>query len=110
MFDILKSFIEELKQYGIKFAIDDFGRGYSNFSRILKLKIDYLKIDGSLIKDLDKDNNSKLIVETIVLFAKKSNIQTVAEFVHSKVIFDMTKDMGIDYFQGFYLGEPKFKI
>jgi len=109
-YDILKSFIEELKQYGIKFAIDDFGRGYSNFSRILKLKIDYLKIDGSLIKDLDKDNNSKLIVETIVLFAKKSNIQTVAEFVHSKVIFDMTKDMGIDYFQGFYLGEPKFKI
>jgi EAL domain-containing protein (putative c-di-GMP-specific phosphodiesterase class I) len=109
-YDALKTFIADMKQYGITFAIDDFGSGYSNFSRVLNLEVDYLKIDGSLIKNIDTDKNSRLIVETIVDFAKKSDKKTVAEFVHSKNIFEITKSLNIDYFQGFYLGEPKPNI
>jgi diguanylate cyclase (GGDEF)-like protein len=109
-YDALKTFIADMKQYGITFAIDDFGSGYSNFSRVLNLEVDYLKIDGSLIKNIDTDKNSRLIVETIVDFAKKSDKKTVAEFVHSKNIFEITKSLDIDYFQGFYLGEPKPNI
>jgi diguanylate cyclase (GGDEF)-like protein len=109
-YDTLKTFISDMKQYGITFAIDDFGSGYSNFSRILNLEVDYLKIDGSLIKNIDTDKNSRLIVETIVDFAKKSDKKTVAEFVHSKKIFEIVKSLDIDYFQGFYLGEPKPNI
>ena len=106
-YEMLEEFVRMLKKYKIEFAIDDFGSGYSNFARVLKLDADYLKIDGSLIKNIDKDEHSKLIVETIVDFAKKSDMKTVAEFVHSKEVFEITKEIGIDYFQGFYLGEPQ---
>ena len=109
-YEALKEFIKKMKKYGIKFAIDDFGSGYSNFSRVLKLDIDYLKIDGSLIKNIVEDKDSQLIVKTIISFAKSSNKKTVAEFVHSKEVFEMTKAMGVDYFQGYYLSEPKPNI
>jgi diguanylate cyclase (GGDEF)-like protein len=92
-YEILKTFIADMKQYGITFAIDDFGSGYSNFSRVLNLEVDYLKIDGSLIKNIDSDKNSRLIVETIVDFAKKSGKKTIAEFIHSKKIFEITKSL-----------------
>ena len=109
-YEALKEFIKKMKKYGIRFAIDDFGSGYSNFSRVLKLDIDYLKIDGSLIKNIVEDKDSQLIVKTIISFAKSSNKKTVAEFVHSKEVFEMTKAMGVDYFQGYYLSEPKPNI
>jgi len=109
-YDLLQEFIKEMHKFGIKFAIDDFGSGYSNFSRVLKLNIDYLKIDGSLIKNVDKKRESRLIVETIVDFANKSGIKTIAEYVHSKEIFDTCRQIGIDYFQGFYLEKPKPNI
>jgi len=64
-------FIDRVKRMGCKIAIDDFGTGYSNFSYLLKLKPDYIKVDGSLIKALDKDTNSMAIVSAIITFAKK---------------------------------------
>jgi EAL domain-containing protein (putative c-di-GMP-specific phosphodiesterase class I) len=69
--------------------------------------MDFIKIDGSLIKDLDSDKSSRIIVESIEHIAKKSNIATVAEYVHSKEIFEMVKKLEIDCSQGYYLGEPK---
>jgi diguanylate cyclase (GGDEF)-like protein len=109
-YEIIKKFIDSVKFYDVDIAIDDFGSGYSNFSRILSLDVDYLKIDGSLIKNIYKDKNSKLIVETIVNFAKKTRRKTIAEFVSSKEIFDICKNIGVDYFQGFYLDEPTPKF
>jgi EAL domain-containing protein (putative c-di-GMP-specific phosphodiesterase class I) len=100
-------FIENVKAMGAKIAIDDFGSGYSNFHYLLKLKPDFIKIDGSLIKNLDNDEKAQIIVETIVAFAKKLDIKTVGEFVHSDSIFKKTKEIGIDQSQGFYLGKPK---
>ena len=106
----LKEFIVLVKKLGSKVAIDDFGSGYSNFAHVLNLEIDYLKIDGSLVKNLETDEKMYLIVETIVEFAKKTNVETIAEFVHNEAVLNKVKKLDIDYSQGFYLGEPKGDI
>lgn len=103
----VENFITKAKRIGVRIAIDDFGTGYSNFSYLMKLKPDYIKIDGSIIKNIDKDKNSEAIVEAIVSFAKTLHIKTIAEFIHSKEVYDKCLELGIDEFQGFYLGEPK---
>lgn len=108
-FKIVERFITEVKRHGAKIAIDDFGSGYSNFSYLTKMSIDFIKIDGSLIKDIDVDKNAFLVVETIVKFAKKLGVQTVAEYVHSSTVLNKVKDLGIDYSQGFYIDEPSIK-
>jgi EAL domain-containing protein (putative c-di-GMP-specific phosphodiesterase class I) len=66
-----------------------------------------MKIDGSLIKNIHKNKNDRLIVETIVIFAKKLGKKTIAEFVHSKEVYDIVQELDIDYAQGYYLGEPQ---
>lgn len=105
-FDMVDTFIQKAKQRGMKIAIDDFGTGYSNFEYLIKLNTDYLKIDGSLIKELDKNEKLYGLVETIVDFAKKNNIQTIAEFVSNENIYEKIKKLDINYGQGFYLGKP----
>jgi len=105
-YDAINLFIDNVKSLGCKIAIDDFGSGYSNFSYLVKLKPDYIKIDGSLIKNIDKDKNAYIITESINDFAHKLGIKTVAEFVHSKEIFEIVKAIGVDYFQGYYFDEP----
>ena len=94
------------KNLGINLAIDDFGSGYSNYKYILELHSDFLKIDGSLIKNILEDKNSFYVVESIVNFAKKMNIKTVAEFVENEEIFNLLKKIGVDYFQGYYFSKP----
>ena len=103
-------FVSEVSRYGAKIAIDDFGSGYSNFSYITKISTDYIKIDGSLIRNIDVDNAALIVVETIVNFAKKLKIKTVAEYVHSSVVMDKVKELGIDYSQGFYIDEPSLVL
>lgn len=105
-FDQVLEFINSVKRYGAKISIDDFGTGYSNFEYLMKLKVDYIKIDGSMIKNIDTDKNSQMITQTIVEFSKKMNIKTVAEFVHSKDVFEKVSQMGVDYMQGYYFGAP----
>ncbi|MDD2789067.1 MAG: EAL domain-containing protein [Sulfurimonas sp.] len=105
-FDIFKKVIVRLKENGIRSAIDDFGSGYSNFSYLISLDIDILKIDGSLIRFITKDANSKIIVSSIVSFAHQLGMQTVAEFVADKDIFDEVEKLGIDLIQGYYISEP----
>jgi len=106
-FEEVMSFIKDVKALGCRIAIDDFGSGYSNFEYLLKLKVDYIKIDGSLIKNLDSDKNAKIVVETIVDFAKKLNLLTVAEFVHNEAVYEKVKEYGISRTQGYFLAEPK---
>ena len=109
-FKKVERFISEVKRYGAQIAIDDFGSGYSNFFYLTKMKADYIKIDGSLIKDIDVDKTAYIVVETIVAFAKKLGIKTIAEYVHSSVVMDKVKELGIDYSQGFYIDEPSINI
>ncbi len=106
-FEEVSVFIKTMKEYGCKIAIDDFGTGYSNFEYLMKLNVDYIKIDGSFIKNIDTNAQSQLISDLIITFAKKQGISTIAEFVHSKQVLRKVQEMGIDYSQGFYLGEPK---
>jgi c-di-GMP phosphodiesterase len=100
-------FIEEVKEFGCKIAIDDFGSGYSNFDHILKLDVDYIKIDASLIKNIDKDANAQIITKTISNFSKELGLKTISEYVHSEEVFQKGIQLGIDYSQGFYFGEPR---
>lgn len=100
------SFITTVKKYGATISIDDFGTGYSNFEYLIKLNFDYLKIDASMIKNIDKDEKSQLVTKTIVDFAKKIGVKTIAEFVSSKDILSKVQELDIDYAQGYYLGEP----
>ncbi len=102
----LKTFIKYIKKSGAKIAIDDFGTGYSNFAYLMDLEPDYLKIDGSLIKNIDKDKRSYDIVKTIVSFAHGLNIKVIAEFIHSEEVLKVCEELEVDEFQGYYFSEP----
>ncbi|RLA76030.1 MAG: hypothetical protein DRG78_19805 [Epsilonproteobacteria bacterium] len=105
-YDVLLHFIDEVKALGCQVAIDDFGSGYSNFEHLLKMNIDYLKIDASLIKHVATDENSYQVVKTIMEFAKSLNLKTIAEFVENEEIFNITKELGATYSQGYYFAPP----
>jgi len=109
-YQVIEKFINHFRKYNVKIAIDDFGSGYSNFKRIMAINPDYIKFDGSLIKNIDTDSYSYLIVKNLVNFAKEANIKTVAEFIYSKEVFDTCVYLGIDLFQGYYFSEPKKEI
>jgi len=109
-YTLLKAFMAEFRALGVRFAIDDFGTGFSNFSHIIELSPDYIKIDGSLIKNLDTDKTSYELVKAIVFFSKELGIQTVAEYVHSEEVFNAALSLDIDLFQGYYFGAPKIEI
>jgi EAL domain-containing protein (putative c-di-GMP-specific phosphodiesterase class I) len=103
----IREFVNEVKKYNASVAIDDFGSGYSNFEHLINLDIDYLKVDGSLIKNIHTNKNAYEAVKIISLFAKNLNVKTVAEFVANKEIYEKVKEIGLDYSQGFYFSEPK---
>jgi len=103
----VSAFISEVKQFGSRIAIDDFGTGYSNFAHILRLDVDILKIDGSLIRNIDTDTNAQTILIAVTEFSKHLGLKTIAEFVHSEAVYLKCKELGVDYLQGYYLGEPK---
>jgi c-di-GMP phosphodiesterase len=105
-YDHLIHFIDEIKLLGCKVAIDDFGSGYSNFEHLLKMNVDYLKIDASLIKNIATDQNSYKITKTIIEFAKSLNLETIAEYVENEEIFNITKELGVDFSQGYYFAPP----
>ncbi|MFH7319568.1 EAL domain-containing protein [Desulfurivibrio sp. D14AmB] len=102
----VRSFIARVKQAGCQIAVDDFGSGYSNFAHLLTLQVDTLKIDASLIRNLDHDTQARVMVHTIVDFCRRLGIKTVAEFVHCAAVHQVVKELGIDYSQGFHLAEP----
>jgi diguanylate cyclase (GGDEF)-like protein len=105
-YDEVSDFIKKVKAQGCKVAIDDFGSGYSNFEHIMRLNVDYLKIDGSIIKRIDSEVRHQIIVKNIVEFSRELRIKTISEFVHSEDIHKWVKYLNIDYEQGYYWGEP----
>jgi len=105
-YNVLLDFIAKVKELGCKVSIDDFGSGYSNFEHLIKMNVDYLKIDASLIKNVAIDQNSYNVVKTVIDFAKNLNIKTISEYVENKDIFDITKKLGSTYSQGYYFSAP----
>lgn len=101
-------YLEQLKAYGSKVALDDFGSGYASYSYLIKLNIDILKIDGSIIKELKSSpDHAKTVIKSIRELADSFEYELVAEFVSDEEIYDLVKELGIKYAQGYYLGEPK---
>jgi len=109
-YEDIKNFIKKVKEYKAKIAIDDFGSGYSNFSHVLELNVDYLKIDASLIKNITSDSNAKTITQTIVLFAKNIGLQTIAEFVEDEESLKLLTELDVDFIQGYYIGKPSAEL
>jgi len=101
------SFVSKLKDEGFRFAIDDFGSGYSSFYYLKYLPVDFLKIDGEFIKSLPNSPKDRIFIEGIVSVAKKMGIKTLAEFIENEEVLKVVKDLGIDYAQGYYFGKPK---
>ena len=106
-FEEVSRFIDKVKKIGCEVAIDDFGTGYSNFEYITRLNIDILKIDGSLIKNIHKNQKLLITVRSIVSFAKALNIEVVAEFVHCQEVYQIIKEIGITYSQGYLFHKPE---
>ncbi len=103
---IINEKLEKLRSYKVQIAIDDFGSGYSNFTIFKELPIDTLKIDGSLIKSIEKDRVSRSIVKAIANFAHNIDIQVIAEFVENEHIVQILQKLGIRYAQGYYFSKP----
>lgn len=101
-----RKFCTSMQKYGAKIAIDDFGSGYSNYEYFFEIPIDVLKIDGFLIRKIH-EYKGYLLLESIVEFAKKLNIELVAEYVEDEATFKKLQLLGIDFFQGYFFGKPE---
>jgi diguanylate cyclase (GGDEF)-like protein/PAS domain S-box-containing protein len=98
--------IASLRDMGCQFALDDFGSGLSSYSYLKKLPVDFVKIDGSFIRDLMRDETDRIFVKSIIDIAHALEIKAVAEFVENEEILDVVRELGADYVQGFMSGKP----
>lgn len=105
--DRARMFMEQLSARGIRFALDDFGAGMSSFGYLRALPVHYLKIDGSLVREIGKDPVSAAMVESINHIGHLMNLQTIGEFVETDALRLKLQQMGVDYAQGFALGKPQ---
>ncbi|MGZ6009302.1 MAG: putative bifunctional diguanylate cyclase/phosphodiesterase, partial [Rhizomicrobium sp.] len=102
-------FVSQLREMGCTVAIDDFGAGYTSFRNLQMLHVDMVKIDGSFVKGLSSSPENQVFVRTLVGLAKNFNLNTVAEWVESEEDAQLLHSMGVDYFQGFFFGEPELQ-
>ena len=98
--------MREFKRMGCQFALDDFGSGMSSFTYLQTLPVDYLKIDGSFVKDVVNNSVAEAIVGSINSIAQEMGIQTIAEFVASEAILAKIRDLGVNYAQGYSIDKP----
>lgn len=106
-FSFVQQFIKEIKQFSCKFSLDDFGSGYSSYSYLKSLDVDYLKIDGIFVKDIINNDTDIAIVKSMNEIAHSLGLQTIAEYVENDKINDLLKEIGVDYAQGYGIQKPK---
>lgn len=104
--DFMSKTMTELAQKGLRFALDDFGAGYSSFKNLKVLPLDYLKIDNEFISKINEDPKDKAIVKACMELANAMGLATIAEGVETKEQFELLSSMGIRYAQGYYFGRP----
>lgn len=102
-----EAFIQELKQLGCRFALDDFGSGLSSLNYLKRLPVDYLKIDQTFVCDIGQDQRSRAMVTAIHQLAHSLGIKTVAEGVADRSTLEILKGLNIDFVQGFAIGRPQ---
>ncbi|MBI5917912.1 MAG: EAL domain-containing protein [Nitrosomonadales bacterium] len=103
---LVKEVIDELRQKGISFALDDFGSGFSSFLYLKYLAVDYVKIEGSFVRQIALDDRDLIMVRHIHLVAKEFGLKTVAEFVEDEETAKILAEIGVDYAQGYFYGHP----
>jgi len=103
---LLKKNLEHFHRLGVKIAIDDFSSCYSNFSQILEINPEYIKIDGILIENIDIDSHAFILTKAIATFFNKLGVKVIAEYVHNQKIYNILKEFYIDKYQGYYFSEP----
>lgn len=108
MYEKVLDVVESLRNRGFQICVDDFGSGYSNFVYLLKLKVDYLKIDANLIRNIHTDPVSREVVTMINDFCRKMGIKVIAEFVENEDILLTLKHIGVEYGQGYYFAKPDY--
>jgi diguanylate cyclase (GGDEF)-like protein len=99
-------FVSQLRELGVRVAIDDFGAGYTSFRNLQMLHVDTVKIDGSYVENLSASPENQVFVRTLVGLARSFDIKTVAEWVSSEDDAALLQNFGVDYFQGFHFGQP----
>jgi len=104
--NMMKVFVDTLREMGCRIAIDDFGAGYTSFKNLKALKVDMVKIDGAFVKDLMADKADQAFIRTMVDLARNFGLETVAEWVGDEASAQFLTDAGIDYLQGFHFGQP----
>ena len=102
--------LTRLQELGFSLAIDDFGAQNSNVGRVETMNVDFIKIDGSFVKNIDKDEKSYSIVKSITEFSKSIGAEVIAEFVHNEAVQKKVEALGIEYSQGYYFSEPKREL
>lgn len=103
---VASALISQVRERGCRIALDDFGAGLSSFTYLKHFRVDYVKIDGSFIRNLDQDPLDRAIVESINQVAHHLGAETIAEFVESRATFELLGTIGVDYAQGYALGKP----
>ncbi|MGV8997384.1 MAG: putative bifunctional diguanylate cyclase/phosphodiesterase [Parvibaculaceae bacterium] len=104
------AFVTTLRELGCQVAIDDFGAGYTSFRNLQAIEVDLVKIDGSFVKDLVSNRDNQFFVRTLVELAHNFKLPIVAEWVGNEEEVAMLRDFGVEYLQGFYLGEPVMEL
>jgi len=105
--DAAMAFVHEMKALGCRFALDDFGAGFSSFDRLKRLPVDYLKLDGSFIRNLPSDEEDRHLVKAMVDVARGLGKRTIAEFVENGETLEKLQESGVDYAQGYHVGRPR---
>lgn len=103
-------FVREMKALGVRFALDDFGSGYSNFAFVFKIAPSFIKIDGSLVKNITHDKSAYSVIQAIIAFAKEVDAEVIAEFVENKEIVDALEACGVHLMQGYYFSVPSANL
>jgi EAL domain-containing protein (putative c-di-GMP-specific phosphodiesterase class I) len=105
--NIVLDTLKSIKELGCKLAIDDFGVENSNFSRLLEIDLDFIKIDGLFIKNILVSEKDEKVVKAIVGLAQTLGVETIAEFVENEEIFRVLEACGVNYAQGYHIGKPE---
>ncbi len=106
-FDRVKSSLEELRRLGFRICIDDFGAGYSNLVNLTQLRIDFLKIDGSIVRDVHRNRVSYLLIKMVNDFCREIGVEVIAEYVENREVLEKLRSIGVKYGQGYLIGKPE---
>ncbi|TNC83152.1 MAG: hypothetical protein C9356_01530 [Oleiphilus sp.] len=106
-FQMVLSSLNQIHRMGILVALDDFGVGFSSFSYLKKLPLSYVKLDGSYIRDLDKNLDNQVFVESLTNMVNAFGMRTIAEFVEDEATLNKLADLKVDFAQGYFIGRPE---